>query len=149
MERAYLSLHPAQLDVFTDQLINPESPHYNIGGYIRLKGTLNKEKFIETILSIPEVFDTFKLRFYLAADGPLCYPDNHFEVLNLPEVDCSNQTHPFSAASKWMQENMNLPFDVQGDTPLFENYLIKIADEEYCFYGKYHHLLTDGFGFIV
>jgi len=149
MERAYLSLHPAQLDVFTDQLINPESPHYNIGGYIRLKGRLNKEKFKETIQSIPEVFDAFKLKFHLHSDEPLCYVDERYNGHDLTELDLSDFDNPMEEAKRLMQKRFNIPFELKESSGLFENYLIKIGEEEYWFYGKYHHLLTDGYGFVV
>jgi hypothetical protein len=38
---------------------------------------------------------------------------------------------------------------IKEDKLLFEEYLLKIADDEYWFFGKYHHLITDGYGFIV
>ncbi|MEO7768633.1 MAG: condensation domain-containing protein, partial [Ferruginibacter sp.] len=89
MERKFLYLHPAQRDVYTDQLINAGSAHYNIGGYIRLKGHLNKVEFHETIRSIPDVFDAFKLRFAQDANGPVCFLDEDFTGVNLTEMDFS------------------------------------------------------------
>ena len=50
MNRITFPLHPAQWDVYTDQLLNVDSPHYNIGGYIRLKGPVDKKKFQEAVL---------------------------------------------------------------------------------------------------
>ncbi len=41
-EEIIFPLHPAQLDVFTDQLLDIKSPQYNIGGYIKLKGRFTK-----------------------------------------------------------------------------------------------------------
>ena len=56
-------LHPAERDVFIDQLIDVKSPHYNVGGYLVLEGDLDKEKFLQAVHSSPKVFDAYKMRF--------------------------------------------------------------------------------------
>jgi len=48
-----------------------------------------------------------------------------------------------------VQHRLNTPFVIQKDNLLFEQFLIKIADDENWFFGRYHHLITDGYGFIV
>ena len=62
MQKATFPMHPAQQDIYVDQLINKNSPHYNLGGYIKLKGILDKKKFKMAVDSAPEVFDVFKMR---------------------------------------------------------------------------------------
>ena len=45
---------------------------------------------------------------------------------------------------------INTPFVVGKDHLLFEQFLIKkVGDNEHWFFGKYHHLITDGYGFTV
>ena len=61
MQKATFPMHPAQKDIYVDQLINKDSPHYNLGGYIKLKGSLDKAKFFESVNSAPFVFDVFKM----------------------------------------------------------------------------------------
>lgn len=56
-------LHPSQLDIFVDQFINNESPHYNIGGYIKLIGRLDTRRFVEALASAIMELDVFKMRF--------------------------------------------------------------------------------------
>ena len=58
-----------------DQLLNIDSPGYNIGGYIILRGGLDKEKFQEAVNSAPSVFDAFKMRFDLEEQDLL----NHYD----------------------------------------------------------------------
>ncbi|HEY0055307.1 MAG TPA: amino acid adenylation domain-containing protein, partial [Pedobacter sp.] len=148
---SYISfaLHPAQRDVYTDQLINPDSPLYNVGGYIILKGKFDKVKFNEVIKSAPEVFDFFKLRFKLDQPDFLCYYDEDYNAYNLTELDFSTQGNPEEAAKSWMQENFNASFVLTTNKLPFEQHLLKISDSEHWFFGKYHHLITDGYGFIV
>jgi hypothetical protein len=91
MNKKSFLLHPAQRDVFIDQLLNVESPHYNIGGYIRLEGTLDKQKFIQAVHSAPKVFDAYKMRFSSDASNPSFLLDEDYERLELDELDFSNE----------------------------------------------------------
>ncbi|MGI8637632.1 MAG: non-ribosomal peptide synthetase, partial [Segetibacter sp.] len=142
-------LHPAQQDVYADQILNSDSPRYNIGGYIVLKGHLNKEKFAEVLTSAPKVFDAFKLRFDSNIPEFIGFVDEEYERLKLDEIDFSTSENPADEAKAWMQKRFNTSFILQQDSLLFEQYLIKIADDEHWFFGKYHHLITDGYGFII
>ncbi|HEY2582814.1 MAG TPA: condensation domain-containing protein, partial [Mucilaginibacter sp.] len=142
-------LHPAQQDVYMDQLLNADSPQYNIGGYIILKGKLEKEKFQEAVASAPGVFDAFKMRFDLEAQDLLCHYDGGYRSAELTELDFSSGKDAAAEARGWMQERFNTAFELKKEALPFEQYLIKIAEEEHWYFGKYHHLITDGYGFIV
>jgi amino acid adenylation domain-containing protein/non-ribosomal peptide synthase protein (TIGR01720 family) len=149
MSDTYFPLHPAQQEVYTDQLLNIDSPLYNIGGYIVLKGKLNKDKFYEVINSAPADLDFFKLRFDLQNPDFLCHYEEGYNAFSLEELDFSVKDHPEEAAKFWTQERFNIPFDLSKKDFPFEQYLLKLSDDEYWFFGKYHHLTTDGYGFIV
>lgn len=149
MIRSSTQLHTAQQDVYVDQLLNKFSPHYNIGGYIKLCGSLNKEKFREAVNSAAKVFDAFKMRFDSDAAEPVCYIDEKFEKLGLSDLDFSIRENPAAEAETWMQNRFNIPFIIKKDNLLFEHSLLKISENEHWFFGRYHHLITDGFGFLV
>src|SRR5258708_23200188 len=149
MTEHHLPLHPAQQDVYMDQLLNTDSPQYNIGGYIVLKGNLNKEKFHQAVSSAPGVFGSFQMRFDLEAQDLLCHYDEEYHTTVLTELDFSDQTAPARYAREWIQKRFNTPFSLKKDTLPFEQYLIKSSEGEHWFFGKYHHLITDGYGFIV
>ena len=68
MQKTTYPMHSAQRDIYVDQLINKESPLYNIGGYIKWKGNLDLEKFHEAVNSASEVFDAFKMIFDFDSD---------------------------------------------------------------------------------
>lgn len=149
MKGISIPLHPSQGDVYVDQLIHTNSAHYNIGGYIKLKGKLDIEKFHQTVHSAAEVFDAFKMRFELDEEKFRCYIDQKFTHLPLYDKDFSHFPNAESEAERWMQNNFNKVFFIQKTQLLFEHALLKISDDEHWFFGKYHHLITDGYGFIV
>src|SRR5438067_4555202 len=148
MQKTRFPLHPAQHDLFTDQLLNIGSPEYNIGGYLKLKGQLNKEKFHEAVSSAPKVFDVFKTRFDLNEPADAFF-DGDYEELQMAELDFSGRANPEEEVRSWMQNHLNTPFIIQNESLLFEHFLITISADEHWFFGKYHHLITDGYGFTV
>lgn len=149
MQKATFPLHPAQEDVYADQFIHSTSPHYNVGGYIRIEGPLNKEIFRQTVDTLPFMFDVYKMRFDLSKMEPLYHFDDHYDRLEVGELDLSHHDNPSAEAQDWMQRRFNTPFPIEKDLPLFEHCLIKVAPDEHWFFCRYHHLITDGYGFIV
>ncbi|WP_413668448.1 amino acid adenylation domain-containing protein [Mucilaginibacter sp. Mucisp86] len=139
-------LHPAQREIYINQLLNMDSPQYNIGGYIVLKGNLDVEKFHEAVGSLPLVFDAFKMRFDLSEPDFIYQLNSEFNECELIEADFSTQANPEAEVKIWMQHIFGIPFNLTGDTLPFEHYLIKIADNEHWFLMKYHHLIIDGYG---
>ncbi|WP_121809993.1 non-ribosomal peptide synthetase [Mucilaginibacter kameinonensis] len=149
MSRLQFPLHPAQREVYVNQLLHMDSAQYNIGGYIILKGALNVGKFHETVSSLPLVFDAFKMSFDLTTPDFVYQLNTDYNACELIEADFSTQANPEAEANIWMRQTFSAPFDLTRDKFPFEHYLIKIADNEYWFLMKYHHLITDGYGFIV
>ena len=84
-------LHPSQKDIYTDQLLNVDSPHYNIGGYIVLKGLLDKDKLKEAITAAPKVFDVFKMRFNFKQADFIFLMDETYQELEWKEIDFSKE----------------------------------------------------------
>ncbi|GAA3937019.1 amino acid adenylation domain-containing protein [Chitinophaga oryziterrae] len=142
-----IPLHPAQQDMYMDQLINPESPHNNTGGYTKLTGRLDKEKFREAVNSVPDVFDSFKLRFDFENPANHAYFDEDYRQYDLPELDMSHES--WESIEAWMMKQFSTPFPVmqmKKETPLYFQYLIKVSEQEHLYFIKCHHLLSDGYG---
>ena len=149
MQKATFPMHPAQKDIYVDQLINKDSPHYNLGGYIKLKGSLDKTKFFESVNSAPFVFDVFKMRFDNEDEEADFYLTEESGDSGIVEIDFSGKQDPEKEAIIWMQNRFNTTFILRKENPLYEHSLLKLSDKEHWFFGRYHHLITDGFGFIV
>ena len=147
--RLQFPLHPAQREVYVDQLLHMDSSQYNIGAYVILKGDLDVEKLHATIGSLPQVFDAFKMRFDLNSADLVYQLDRDFNEAELIEADFSNQTDPQAEAKVWIRHIFSTPFKLAGDVAPFEHYLVKIAENEHWLLLKYHHLIIDGYGFIV
>lgn len=127
-----------------DLLINAENSTYNVGGVTRITGPLDKEKFIAAAETLPAVFDVFRMRFDLSDQAPQAYLDDTFTV---QEVICMDFTGAQPAAiEKWIRERLEIPFLLQKENALCEQYLLSISPEEHYYFCKYHHLINDGYG---
>ncbi|MGI0116123.1 amino acid adenylation domain-containing protein [Zooshikella sp. RANM57] len=146
-ENELVSLHPAQEEVYFDQMVNSDSAHYNIGGYFKIKGKLNVELFKQAIKITVNSVDIFGIRFDFT-DGHLL---QIFDGLsnrndNLIYFDFSKEKDSNSIASRWINQYLSIPFDL-SEKYLYENTLIKIGECEYWWVNKAHHILTDGVGY--
>lgn len=140
-----LPLHPAQRDVYTDQLIDQDRPNYNVIAYMKFKGSLDVPVFINAIQTQQSVFDIFRLRFDDHQQEPFCHIVEHVAPVKPGILDFSMHMHPESEAEKWMQERSNRPFVIERDQPLFEQFILKIAGAEHWYYFRFHHLIFDGY----
>ena len=138
-----ISLHPAQRDIYFDQLAHPDSPHYVTAGYIILKGDLHIPYFKAAVSDILGAHDIFRMRFDLRASIPTGYVTAEDAVIPLQEMDYSQHAAPDATARQWMQDQCNLPYDINKDAILFDQYLLKISADEYWYCFRHHHLLFD------
>ncbi|QJB32305.1 non-ribosomal peptide synthase/polyketide synthase [Chitinophaga oryzae] len=137
-------LHPAQRDILMDLLINAENSTYNVGGVTRITGPLDKEKFIAAAETLPAVFDVFRMRFDLSEQAPQAWLDDTFCRQEVMCMDFAG-VQP-AAVEKWIRERLEIPFLLQKENALCEQYLLSISPEEHYYFCKYHHLVNDGYG---
>ena len=139
-------LHPSQLEIYYDQLIDEKSPGQNLGGYLILKGILDPEHFGKAISSLNQDIDSFRIRIVIKGDTPFL----SLSEASIHPLDCcdfSGEKLPQEEAGRWVQERFNHTFDLYKNR-LWEHYLLKISDEEHWYYFKAHHLIMDAFGAI-
>ncbi|MBB5635251.1 amino acid adenylation domain-containing protein [Pedobacter cryoconitis] len=143
-------LHPSQKDIYIDQLINLESPHYNVGGYLKITGPIDKEKLILAINSLPEVFDVFKLRFDLNDAVPAGYMDDQFHRFQISELQISEEFATIEEkrayCEQWVGQQFSSTYQLKKELVPVTQYLIEISEDEHWFFFRYHHLVMDGFG---
>ncbi|NYZ65159.1 AMP-binding protein, partial [Endozoicomonas sp. SM1973] len=144
--RLSFDLHTAQEDVYFDQIKHPEHGHYNIGGFFLLKGSLNIKQFELAIKKTVEAFDVHQLTF------DLMHHKQHFQSnidsIHVAFLDFKGESNPKEVAIKWMHEQYSTPFELNSES-LFEHALIQISEDEFCWFSRYHHLITDGYGLLI
>jgi amino acid adenylation domain-containing protein/thioester reductase-like protein len=139
-------LTAAQREIWFDQMLNPTLPLYNIGGYVKIKGTLDTALFAEACQLLVQKHDTLRTVLTLEHDED-GLPLQSISSLTIPFSlqDVAHEPDSHAAAMTWMQLRFEQPFSFNGE-PLFRYDLVKLADEHYYWLMQYHHLITDGWG---
>lgn len=133
-----------QQEIWLDQMLHPELPLYNIGGYMEISGPVDVDLFRMSLVRLIRENDA--LRTILHRKSP--FPAQAFTAepeTDIPYHDVSGHHDSHQEAIRMMQKEMAEPFDLYGK-PLFRFILIKISDNRYCWFSKYHHIITDGRG---
>ncbi|MEK8020576.1 MAG: condensation domain-containing protein, partial [Candidatus Parabeggiatoa sp.] len=132
-----------QREIWFDQMLHPSLPLYNIGGYMQIDGAVDPKLFEQAVNLLVQRHDALRT---VLVPGTSDMPKQTFLEncpVTVPFHDFSGENDPRQAALAWMQEQFVQPFDWY-DKPLCHFALLKIDDN--CFYGfnKYHHLIVDG-----
>jgi len=135
-------LSSVQKEIWFDQVLHPDIPLYNIGGYLRIDGPVDRAVFEKAVDKLIDENDA--LRTILHEGDPLPVQ----EIVDKPEytlayMDFSGRDNAMDAAVAWLQDEFVKPFSLYG-APLFQFALIKVSDTCYCWLNKNHHLITDG-----
>ena len=148
LQTTWLPMHPAQQEVYYDQLTNPESPHYNIGGYIVVHGALDRALVQRIVGQMPTTFDALRLLFDFNGLRPQCRFAPDYLPIPMPVIDFRQFDKPADEARHWMQQRFNAPFNLANER-LIEVALLVIDEEEHWLFNRTHHLICDALGFSV
>ena len=138
-----------QNDIYFDQLRHPNSPLYNVGGYIRL-GQIDTAKLTAAHQTLVTGQDIFGLRIVASvagsSDNAPAQSISENRDHRLPLLDFSAQADPEAAANQWLRQWFETPMAIDN-APLFRAALLKISEQQYWYAGLAHHLAMDGWGF--
>lgn len=142
-----LPLSAAQTAVWLAQQLAPDSPAYNIGGYVEIFGAVNHPVLELAISQVLQHTDSLLYRFVDTAEGPkqIISPVTRFD---LPLVDFSTNSNPRADAMAWMRRATDAHFELRA-YPLYRISLLRISEERYFCCGVFHHLVTDFYGIIL
>ena len=134
-----------QQDIYFDQQLHPDSPIYNIGAKIEVKGALNIFALKLAFKSLIEQHSTFH-SFIKVKDGtPSMELLNEFPT-ELKVIDFSSFESPTAESENYISNEFIKPFDFSLEKHLHRFCLIKITDSFYYIFSVYHHIITDGWG---
>ena len=143
----YFPLSQAQLSVWLVQMLDRDDPCYNIAESIEILGAVNERCFEEALWEVFAQNDAWHIRITEDENGPRQY--FHFDPhQQLEVIDFSDDTSPRAAAQAWMEKDRRKPFRLERG-PLYRFALLKISPDLYCWYAIAHHLIIDGFGWLL
>jgi len=136
-------LSSAQQDVWVDQMLHPGSCRYNIGGYVRIDGAVDTERFVAAVRLVFDRCDALRIRMHPGWDPPTQSFDAC--LTDVPLVDFSGAGDGDAQALAWMERTFAEPFALD-QSPLVHFALVRARADRFYWFKKYHHVVTDGWG---
>lgn len=135
--------------IWLDQNIFGNNQKYNIGGYVSLNGHSDVRALSEAITLVLASQEIYASEFQVADDELICVVQRQIKLPPLNNIlDFSDQENPGSCAEKWMTEDFSRHIDILKD-PLFEIRLIRISPTQLFWYTRIHHIISDGWSFML
>lgn len=132
-----------QRDVWYDQATYPNSPVYNIGGYLCIKGEINHTLLEKATCQLVTESDALRLVIY-QENGNVFQSVTNKNTVDLEFIDFSNAENPKLSSHKWLNHSFQQPFLLEQKNSLSQFTLIKESAERYYLLTKYHHIMADG-----
>ncbi len=142
-----LPLVAAQPGIWMAERLSTLPGAWSVAHYVELRGALDPALLGKAIVAGLQQADTLSLRFeedegevwqWLAADRTFGEPSI---------IDLRTAPDPHRAATERMQADLAQDLRVDGGNPLVCHQLLRVGDDRWYWYQRYHHLLVDGFSF--
>ncbi|MCJ1833902.1 enterobactin non-ribosomal peptide synthetase EntF [Klebsiella variicola] len=142
-----LPLVAAQPGIWMAERLSTLPGAWSVAHYVELRGALDPALLGKAIVAGLQQADTLSLRFeeeegevwqWVAADSTFGEPSI---------IDLRTAPDPHRAATERMQADLAQDLRVDGGNPLVCHQLLRVGDDRWYWYQRYHHLLVDGFSF--
>ena len=142
-----LPLVAAQPGIWMAERLSTLPGAWSVAHYVELRGALDPTLLGKSIVAGQQQADTLSLRFeeeegevwqWVAADRTFAEPSI---------IDLRTAPDPHRAATERMQADLAQDLRVDGGNPLVCHQLLRVGDDRWYWYQRYHHLLVDGFSF--
>jgi amino acid adenylation domain-containing protein len=136
-------LTTGQLAIWISQILDIDSPVFNVGEYLDIQSEIDVELFrAATRLALDES-DTFHLHFIDTHEGPKQF-FSHNSDWEMPFFDVSAEVDPSAAAISWMRDDIERSHDLIHGS-LYTFVLFKLKPDRFYYYQRWHHIISDGF----
>ncbi|EIY5134260.1 enterobactin non-ribosomal peptide synthetase EntF [Klebsiella quasipneumoniae] len=142
-----LPLVAAQPGIWMAERLSTLPGAWSVAHYVELRGALDPALLGKAIVAGLQQADTLSLRFeeqegevwqWVAAERTFAEP---------PIIDLRTTPDPHRAATERMQADLAQDLRVDGGNTLVCHQLLRVGDDRWYWYQRYHHLLVDGFSF--
>ncbi|MGW6918960.1 condensation domain-containing protein, partial [Kitasatospora sp. NPDC054939] len=141
-----LPLTGAQSGVWYGQGIAPDSPAYNVGQYVEIRGEVDRELFEAALRRTVSEAESLGMT-YGEQDG-IPYQETAELAWELETTDLRGEPDPDAAALALMHADMHRPAD-PADGGLFGFALHTVADDRVLWYQRIHHIAADAYSFAL
>lgn len=141
----------AQPGIWMADQIAVQKNTFAVAHYSELHGDIDRPLLDAAIRQAMSEADTVQARFGLAEDGSAMQRLPHArtpdQVQPVEWVDLRQRGNGLQAAHDLMQADLAADLPADGDRPLYRQLMIRVSDDRWFWYQRYHHLMLDGFSF--
>jgi len=135
-------LSSPQLDIWFDQILHPDVPLYNTGGYVKIEGPIDPTQFEKALNQVITKNDALRIILHEGKELPTQTFAQNIPI-KLDFHDFSANKNANKSVFKWMKQEYVKPFQLYGKL-LFQFALCKASERCFYWFKKYHHLIVDG-----
>lgn len=142
-----LPLVAAQPGIWMAERLSTLPGAWSVAHYVELRGALDPTLLGKAIVAGLQQADTLSLRFE-EEEGEVWQWGAADRTFGEPSIiDLRTAPDPHRAATERMQADLAQDLRVDGGNPLVCHQLLRVGDDRWYWYQRYHHLLVDGFSF--
>ncbi|WEF26974.1 enterobactin non-ribosomal peptide synthetase EntF [Klebsiella aerogenes] len=142
-----LPLVAAQPGIWMAERLSTLPGAWSVAHYVELRGNLDPALLARAIVAGLKQADTLSMRFCEDNGEAWQWVDEAREFAEVQTIDLRQQADPHAAALTLMQGDLGQNLRVDGGNPLVYHQLLRVSDDGWYWYQRYHHLLVDGFSF--
>lgn len=147
LDGSILPLTSPQREIWFDQMLHPDAPIYNIGGYWEIPGSIDPQRLEHAVRLLAQKHDCLRT-ILIEGVGEDHLPKQVFAAdlsVDLPLHDFSQQPDPKATALEWMERQLDQPFDLYGQK-LFAFDLLNLGCDRFYLFNRFHHIIIDAWG---
>ncbi|PCK01012.1 MAG: non-ribosomal peptide synthetase, partial [Alteromonadaceae bacterium] len=143
------ALHPAQENIFFEQILCPQSPMYNLGVLTTCAQDYDSQILEQAWCLLYQNLDALRCVIQQPGDGD-GQPQQTFEAASarpkrIEQLDFSDQLKPKVQADAWIQTQVDTCMDYLGGEAS-RVALIQLAPKQSLIYLQMHHVIVDAIG---
>jgi amino acid adenylation domain-containing protein len=140
------NLTQSQFLIWLGQRLNPDAPLYNMIQTFTFEGAIHVDAFQRAFQAVVDGSDALRTVIQERDGAPyqIVLPEMDYAVAL---VDLSQTADPDAEFNAWVDRQRRCLFDLK--VRLFDSALIKLGEGRYVWTLSHHHLITDGWSFLV
>uniref|UniRef100_UPI0003737F3C non-ribosomal peptide synthetase n=1 Tax=Nocardiopsis alkaliphila TaxID=225762 RepID=UPI0003737F3C len=143
----YRPLSEAQSGLWFIHQSAPDSPMLNNGEYYDMRGPVDAAALERSVAAVVRESEILRTRFVDTDQGPAQRIDPGLSH-PMARVDLREAPDPMAAALELMRAELAVPLDPTRDN-LYAHTLFHLGPEHYLWFQRAHHLLVDGYTFML
>jgi enterobactin synthetase component F len=142
-----MPLVAAQPGIWMAEQLSPQANAWSVAHYVELNGDVNSALLSRAILEGMAEADTLRMRFGERDGEAIQWIDEDFRFEAPEVVDLRGCDDPTAAARERMRQDLSADLRLASGKPLYHHQLLRIGDQRWYWYQRYHHMVVDGFSF--